>query len=253
MTRSGTLNPVIDQLEKLREVQRLDEQIHFFERETANLQRDVDEAQLQHDRVKQKTSAAEADKKSRRMEMDRLELELKGEEEKIARLNTQLNQVKTNKEYATLQHEIAVHTADASRVEDQMLSLMEEMDGAEQARAGHAQELAVEEARVQEARAHVDGEKAAIEGKIAALREQRAAAMANVEPGMQQVYERLMTTRDGRAMVRAVRVIADDRSCSGCFMRLTPNTSSMLMRGDSLVRCHSCGRILYIDDEEETV
>ena len=65
------------------------------------------------------------------------------------------------------------------------------------------------------------------------------------------LYERLLGTKDGQAVVRATRADADNRVCSGCFMRLTSNTTSLLMGAGEVVRCHSCGRMLYIDDEPE--
>jgi predicted nucleic acid-binding Zn-ribbon protein len=34
-------------------------------------------------------------------------------------------------------------------------------------------------------------------------------------------------------------------------MSLTTNTVSLLMGGDKLVYCHSCGRILFLADDED--
>ena len=184
------------------------------------------------------------------MEIDRLELDLKTQEGKIEKLNIQLNTVKTNKEYSTLQHEIAVHKADASHIEDQMLALMDEMDGFEAGRDDRRSELAARETRLREMEEHAKSESAAIDTKADALRRERAERLTGISDETKLIYERLMATRDGRAMVRATRLTGDMRSCSGCYMRLTSNSTSILMSGEILVRCNSCGRILYIDDDE---
>jgi len=177
----------------------------------------------------QRTGAeVQEDLRAKRLEVDHLDLELKGHEEKIKRLTVQLNTVKTNKEYAALQHEIAGHKADASLLEDRMLALMEDMDRAEAARVRHESRLESERRKHDETREHVERETAALDAKIADLARRREALMGEINKELRDLYQGLLAKRDGRAMVRAAPLDGDNRSCSGCFMRLTSNTTSRL-------------------------
>ena len=241
-----------EQLAILKEAQKLDEKLRSLEREKTSLQNDARQAAHRLDDLRKSGEAADQDTRAKRMQTDRLELDLGGHEDKVKKLTVQLNTVKTNKEYAALQHEIAAHKADASLIEDQLLALLDEMDQADEARTRHEEQLAAEQKRQQEVEQRVAQETAAIDQKTARLARERDEKTYRIDAELRQLYGGLLAKRDGRAMVRATLLDDDTRSCSGCFMRLTSNTTSQLMGGESLVRCHSCGRILYIDDDEKS-
>ena len=246
----GPLEASREELVRLRAVQRLDEQALFLRREKARLERDAREARARLKAAADAAGGAESDLKTRRRESDRIELDLKGKEEQIRRLTVQLNTVRTNKEYSALQHEIAALQADVSLLEDQLLAILEENDRIQAAIQVRRENIEREERNVRQIEEHVRHEISAIDEKLARLEAEREALVAQVADELRALYEGLMTKRDGRAMVRATPLEGDARSCSGCFMRLTSNTTSLLLGGHELVRCHSCGRILYIDDEE---
>ena len=48
-------------------------------------------------------------------------------------------------------------------------------------------------------------------------------------------------SRDGIAVAEVV-----NGSCSACFMSLRPQMSLEVKRGDAIITCESCTRILYI-------
>ena len=60
---------------------------------------------------------------NRRKDADRLELDLRGKEEQVAKLRTALNLAKTNKEYAAILTQINTYKADNAKVEEQAFML----------------------------------------------------------------------------------------------------------------------------------
>ena len=108
-------------------------------------------------------------------------LELKTQEEKRDRLRGQLNTIKTNKEYAALQQEIAGHEADMSRLEDKILEMMTEVDDQEEAQRKAEEKLEAAKAELQKAERETadelkrcDTEETALNGKREKIRSQIA-------------------------------------------------------------------------------
>ena len=57
------------------------------------------------------------------------------------------------------------------------------------------------------------------------------------------IYERLLKTKNGIAIVPAVA-----GKCTGCHMKLVASTMVKVNSGVEGVQCESCGRLLYADE-----
>ena len=66
-----------------------------------------------------------------RIQTDRMELELKSRDERISKLRARLNLAKTNKEYSATLTELNTSKADNSKIENQILDLMKNMESDE--------------------------------------------------------------------------------------------------------------------------
>jgi hypothetical protein len=60
-------------------------------------------------------------------------------------------------------------------------------------------------------------------------------------------YLRLSKMRSGLALAEA-----RDYSCQACRMKIRPQVFNDIRRGDSIITCESCGRILYFKAEVAT-
>ena len=59
---------------------------------------------------------------------------------------------------------------------------------------------------------------------------------------MSNLYARIKARiRDGVAVAEA-----RNRSCSACFMALRPQMMAEIRRGEDVITCDNCGRILYV-------
>jgi uncharacterized protein len=83
---------------------------------------------------------------------------------------------------------------------------------------------------------------AEIEGKIAALRGERAVLAREVKPEVLKRYSGIRIRR-GLAVV-GVR----NGTCQGCNMNIPPQLFNVLQRGTSIETCPSCHRIIYWED-----
>ena len=204
------------------------------------------QAQQKADDEKQMLTNRVAEDRSFRMALDKRDVELKEIEGKITKLEVQLNTVRTNKEYTAIQHELLGHKADGSKIEDEILAMMEQEEKSKN-------EIAEFNRRVEDAaeaaRRNRDACDLAIkdaDARIERLAGERAQLAAEIPQDWLSPYERLRQKGDGRAMA-----VCSSFICESCRMSLTANTVNLLMSGDRLVFCHSCGRILYLVEGED--
>ena len=57
----------------------------------------------------------------------------------------------------------------------------------------------------------------------------------------------LLSKRAGLAVVRTV-----DGVCQGCYMSIPPQQFNEVRKGDRLMACPTCQRMLYFQEEEES-
>jgi len=233
-------------LRDLVNLQKLDRTIRRLQAGKEDLKADAERAEAEAVAAGKRLDDRMAESKSFRTALDAREVDLRSIEEKIAKFNSQLNMVKTNKEYSALQHEIMGQKANKSKIEDEILMMMEQtekdrLDIRDLKEAAEKTRKESEEKKAAIARAIEDAD-----ARTERLTAERAELAARIPAPLIEPYERLKSKGDGRAMAACHNFV-----CAGCRMSVTANTVNRLMAGNQLVYCHSCGRILYIADDED--
>ncbi len=182
--------------------------------------------------------------KSRELEVERkrLELEVQGKREHIAKYQTQKFQTRKNEEFQAMTTAIEHLELDIKKLEDRELELME---STEQLRPEIAEaDQAAQATKSLVARQHTDlGEKvAAVEKQISGLEKERAEVAARIDDDLRDIYERLFTSK-GEAVVALEHEV-----CTGCHMKVTASTNARARGGREIVQCEQCNRILYFGD-----
>ena len=168
------------------------------------------------------------------------ELDIKTNQETIAKSDAKLRQVKTNKEYQATLREIDELKRKNSAQEDELLGLLEKIDSAEahlterdKRFQQRKNELIAQQNTIREEAAEKRNDMAALESE----RDEIATAIPKVV--MAQVVE--IKNRRGRPVIAAVSACI----CSGCHMNIPAQLYNELQRCDSLKRCPMCQRIIY--------
>ncbi len=231
-----------DVLETLKQLQEVDSELFRLRREQQHKPLELERAKQVLAEEQAKASAVEARLNAAQLQRKEKELELSTAEAHVKKLQMQLFQIKTNKEYSAMQHEIDRGKADSSLLEEEILHLLERID---QIRHEHTQQAALvnqqqavlvqEEARIREALQ-------AIEQQVQQLEAQRATLTPLVEVASLALYERILANRDGLALVPIVK-----ESCGGCNMVQPPQVINEAHLKAKLATCDSCNRILYVD------
>jgi len=212
--------------ELLKEVATLPKHIAEIEKKLESHQR-----QLDHDRAQQTAN---------QRERKRLEGEIQTQEGKITKLKTQMMDAKTNDQYRAFQHEIDFCTTEIGKHEDKILELMGAAEPLDKAVKAAEAALAVEKKQV-EAEKDAARERTAVDQKeIDGLKAERAKIVAEMSPKIASEYERI---RKGRAGVAIAEVVGG--RCTKCNIMLRPHFLQELKRGDVVMVCESCKRMLY--------
>jgi predicted nucleic acid-binding Zn-ribbon protein len=221
-------------------LQILDDRTAVLTKEIAALPKHIAEIEKKLEGGQRRLEADRAALVANQKERKRLEGEIQVQEQKISKLKNQMMDAKTNEQYHAFQHEIQFCQAEIRRFEDRILELMTESEPLESA------VKAAEVALAQEKK-HVDAEKAAAlqrtaadQKEIDALKVEKAAIVPQMTPKVYSEYERIRKGRMGVAIAEAV-----DGRCSKCHITLRPQFLQELKKGDAIMVCESCKRMLY--------
>jgi len=174
--------------------------------------------------------------------IDQRDRSFKGAQAKISHLKAQLNQVKTNKEYAALLEQIKGEEMDSTRLEDQVLQAMDQLDKANDELARMQADLELQRAEYEKLSAQNRQLQIEFDEKMAQVARQRKTLAETIASEELSVYERVRQARGSRAIVSVVEGV-----CQGCNMPVTPQSVNLLLADKGLIRCHHCQRILYLE------
>jgi predicted nucleic acid-binding Zn-ribbon protein len=184
-------------------------------------------------------------------ERRRIELDLADYEQTHEKFKADLMKVRNQKEYQTIIREIDATKKSISALETEALQYMEKIENLEKEIAERAPEFANRRAEVDQTLAALADESARIEQQIADLRGEREKIAEHVAPRMLSIYNRVAQTRKGRAMSEARGEKGGTGKCSACNMSLRPQVFSDIRRGDEIITCDNCARILFYRPEQE--
>ncbi len=232
-----------NQLELLKRLQVLDGELFRLRRQQQDkpLELEQVEAQVAAQDVRVKT--AESRLSTLQLAQKEKELELQTREANVRKLQGQLFQVKTNKEYTTMQREIDTLKADNSLLEEAILNAFDAIEQAMKDRQREHAKLVEQQGRLRAERERIAREVAEIEERIARLEHDRQGLTPDVPPKVLSKYEQVLEIRDGLALVPLV-----NDACGGCHRRLPPQVINQVYLKADIVMCESCNRILYSDE-----
>lgn len=177
------------------------------------------------------------------VEIKKVELDVGTRRTTIARLKTQQFETRKNDEYTALGHEVTRYEKEVDELETKELELMEKADALRGTLNAADQSLAKTQQRVDEDLQQLTERRKRVADEATELRAEREKLAAQAPEAQLPLYERLLKTKNGIAIVPAVA-----GKCSGCHIKLVASTMVKVNSGMDGVQCESCGRLLYADE-----
>jgi hypothetical protein len=173
------------------------------------------------------------------------EREIQVVDERIIKSNETLRMVKTNKEYQILLREVDDNKQRKDAFETELLEYLDEKEEIEQS-------VIEEEKEYNLLKEKIETEQKEIEKKSTDDRElledyltQQNEIGKNLNSSLMDRFVKISKMNQGLAVVNV-----KDAICKGCFMNIPPQLYIEVQRGNSLILCPQCSRILHYIEEE---
>ena len=230
-----------EDLEQLVRLQKLETDLKRTRGELDEVPRKKAELEAELARERAQLDAAKASLDESQKARRRFESELADLENKRSKYKGQLMEVKTNKEYTAMLHEIEGVEREIRGREDQILGEMEkaetltaEVKREETAFKSHQERLKTDGAAL-------DARKRTLEADLAKITAERDTAAATIPEDTLELFHRVARLRgSGVAEAR-------DEMCQVCHVKLRPQMFVDIKRNDQIFQCPACNRILYYE------
>jgi predicted nucleic acid-binding Zn-ribbon protein len=227
-------------IDRLAALQELDTRLKVRRDKMNALVDEADGVDLELTRQRQAVGALVSERdglEQRRSDMDR-QLELSGFKIRDARMR--MNRVRNSVELLALQREVDLTKESNAQIEEELIRVMEVLEGLATQLTTAQTSLAELEGRaaqeVAERRAEADALRQELDSEAGA----REALAEGMDPGLRGKYEQIFERRGGSAVVAAL-----DYMCTGCRMRIPPQFYNELQKFRDIRQCPNCHRILY--------
>lgn len=234
------------ELEKLIELQKTDTNIRRLKKlvETADERR----AGIEHEFEQHAFSIREIQGKRDRLQTERSDLEKQVAENRtyLDRANRNLKHAQNQKEYETAMRETDALQKQIAAFETQIIEKMGGVEEVEKELESRAEEINTLDAKRDESLGAFDTQLDSDKRELDEELKRRNEVFVTLPTQLAAVYNRLSErSRDGIAVAEVV-----NGSCSACFMSLRPQMQVEVKRGDQIITCDSCSRILYMRTPE---
>ncbi|MBC7248006.1 MAG: hypothetical protein H5T73_09535 [Actinobacteria bacterium] len=237
----------MSELARLQQVQELDTRIFALREQVENhpLGEEVAALREEEEACARALGEAESSLEESGKKQKRLETEVQGVDEKLAREEEKLfgGRVTNPKELRGLQAEVRSLKRKKDELETELLEEMERQDEirfrVEGLRARRNELLADIEEKEGTLRAELEK----LQGELGELEREREELAGSLEDELLELYEKLLAGKQNLAVVKVIEGI-----CQGCRVELPGKEYDRFLRSEGIFRCPNCGRILVRQD-----
>lgn len=228
-----------DDLKNIWHLQILDDKIAELEKRKDAIPREIQNEEAE---VKKSETAILEKKKEIEKEVERRrEIERKTDETtaKIKQYKGQLLSVKTNREYKALLVEIETGESKIASYEDSNLGILSKTD--ELNKQLRKMRSGSEEKRkeFEKNRGILESEQSDVTNKLNVKEDERKRLVSRIDNYLVTKYERIRAKRDEMGVSAITRPL-----CTGCNNVIPPQFTVEIRKGDKVMCCEHCGRIL---------
>ena len=233
----------VETLEKLIELQSIDSGYDELEK---HRQAFIDQLDLNQGRLTALKNLLSDEKKAQEA-LSKLrkthEIEVGTIDNRLTRYQTQLDEVKSNKEYEALKIEIEKCKTEKTQLEEKVLETLFAEDEQKLKIQYVNQQIAAEEKKAAQDKQDLAVKIADCEKAMAEKKEQRKVQLAQLPEEYAEGYEAM---RDHGKKI-AVAGILESKTCGGCHMTVPPQVLMEVQQNNKISRC-VCGRYLFLKD-----
>lgn len=183
---------------------------------------------------------AQENLKKNQAQIRTVELEIESVKDTVKKYRTQQGQIKSNDQYRALEREIREQLGRIRELEERELVLMEESEVLKGAVSEKEVALKADEDAVNVDTKVLDERLANLTAEVEEARRNRDGLTEGIDEIWLSRYTRIFNNKGDYALVPV-----DNGTCGGCHMKVPPQLVQDAKRGDTMVSCSYCGRLLY--------
>jgi predicted nucleic acid-binding Zn-ribbon protein len=219
------------------ELDRLQAEITAVPKEIANIKKQMaaEKAALEDSKIE--LTHVQTERKEK-------EAELASKEDAVRKHTTELNTIKSNDAYRSMLGEIEKSKKEQSVLEDEILQLMDKVDQAQKKwREREASAKSTEGQRLSQI-TDLEAKQKNLEEQKSQKDAARAELAATYPKGSLARYEQLRQGKKGGPVIVPLK----NGQCGGCHMRISPNLENEVKRGQVIMFCEHCSRIVFLEE-----
>lgn len=225
-------------IEQLRTLNEIDVRISMVRKDLERLPKELADRHAPIKALKALIEKTKSDIIKLKIDADAAELEVKAGDEALKRLASQMNFLKSSKEWDTVKRQMDAQRGWNKDNENKELVLLEQIEVKQAEVEKHSVALGDLETTAAAETERIEKETAELEARLAELTVERDKLSPDIPDKELTVYTRIAGTR-GVAIA-----YVKGGNCSLCFMRLPAQIQHLALLGKDLTCCPSCGRIL---------
>lgn len=175
----------------------------------------------------------------------KIDQEIQELEEKIEKSNIKLSLIKSNKEYKAALKEIDDLKHVKFHTEDKAIQVMEEIEELEKICREDKEKEAELRKAFERDKEEIERELEALDEELKILDAKRDTFTHAIDQDLLRKYLFLKDHKEGQAISPVLGGV-----CQICHMNIPPQKFNELIRGDSLMTCTNCNRIIYWAEDE---
>jgi predicted nucleic acid-binding Zn-ribbon protein len=173
-----------------------------------------------------------------------LEAELKENQDLLDAADARIKRIKTNKEYLALQREMDLAKKRKADIEEQILNIMDKIEKKTTEKERIQKSFDTDKIILEEKKGKLTTQIKDLEAVLDGFKGQDEDLRKSVDASLLSKYDRIKRSKKGLAVVECA-----DGVCRGCHMHVPPQLFNELVRGERLITCPTCQRILYVQSE----
>jgi uncharacterized protein len=227
--------------------------LHEVDKEIFELSQDLEKLPRELKDSEQTMATLEAERSSHLEELEGLRKQLREMEAEVADLEEgiktsrdRLMDIGKELELKAMLKEIAFREDQRDQKETLVLELLEQVEAHNQAIAEKDEALKIHKEAYERHAAEVSSRVEELEKQRTALVEKRESLRTELPPQLLKRYEFILRRHNGSAICEVQEGV-----CLGCHLNILPQQYIDLQKGEDIIQCPNCQRILYWLGEEE--
>ena len=233
-----------ENLSRLIALQEIDLQIKKLDDELATGYAEIEKRQAaiaeKKDKIAKHTVTIDNAEKRRQ----ELETEIEAELAHIKDRQSKLMNVQTNREYQSLLKEIEESKKGNKRREEEIVLLMEQVESLQKKVLEQGNVCTAEETLLAEVEGKIGGLSQETQDKKQKLEKTREQQVKKIPDNLRRRYDQLLSKRNGLAITGVTNGV-----CQGCFMNIPPQQFNEVLKGEQLLSCPTCQRMMFHQPE----